>query len=157
MITALFTPLIAYLVNVLNLKQKFNNKLNKTSYNYRWKQVKQESNTIGELLGELSTHAATFKADGLRELDDQKWTKAFKVGLISDIPTLSIARYYYFVPIYNKIVNDIKTMAGQEGLEKMKEFVSIFSEVKDAFLEAEEGVYLALTFDLGMLQQTYLD
>jgi hypothetical protein len=156
LIGALFTPLIAYLIDILRTKQKFSNEKDKLSYDYRWKQVERESDIIGELLGELSTHAAAFKSYGTQEIEAEKWRGSFRVGLISDIHTLSIARYYYFVPKYNVIIKDINELTERIGETKMKNILEGFSEVKKAFLETETEIFLTLIYDLGLLQQNYL-
>lgn len=156
MVAALFSPIVAYIVSVLKSKQDFSSEVDRQSHEYRRKQVEIESNVIGELLGELSTHAAAFKSYGTQEIDMEKWRSSFKVGLISDIHTLSIARYYYFVPIYNRIVKVINESAKQKGNDKIEGYQRGFSDVKKAFLDTETAIFHTLIFDLGLLQQSYL-
>lgn len=156
MIAVLFSPLIAYIIGFLKANKKFSDEIDKASQEYRWKQVERESDIIGELLGELSTHAAAFKSYGIREIGFEKWNKSFKVGLISDIHTFLVARYYYFVPMYNNIVEDLSKLMEQEEVNKLKDCSESFAEVKKAFFETETSIYHTLIYDLGLLQQKYL-
>jgi len=156
MIGALFSPLLAYIIGFLRANKKLSDEVDRASHDYRWKQVERQSNIIGELLGELSTHAAAFKSYGIQEVEVEKWNSSFKVGLISDIHTLSVARYYYFVPIYNRIVEDLGKLMEQYDVDKMKDCSNSFSEVKIAFLETETAIFHTLIYDLGLLQQKYL-
>jgi len=153
------SPLIAYIIGILKERQKFWNEVDKVSHDYRRKLVEQESQIIGELLGELSTHAATFKSYGVQEIDAGKWSKSFKVGLISDIHTLLIARYYYFVSLFNGVVKNLKELVQKGGANskpRVADCLKSFSEIKKALFEAETAVFHTLIYDLGMLQQKYL-
>lgn len=159
LIGALFSPLIAYIISILKDKQKFSTEVDKVSHGYRRKLVEQESQIIGELLGELSTHAAAFKSYGIQEIRAEKWNASFKVGLISDIHTLLIARYYYFVPLYNRIVKDLNELvekSGTGGKTGNADCLKSFSEIKKAFLKTETAIFHTLIYDLGLLQQNYL-
>lgn len=158
-IGALFTPLIAYIISILKDKQKFWTERDKASHDYRRRLVEQESQIIGELLGELSTHAAAFKSYGTQEIEAKKWDASFKVGLISDIHTLLIARYYYFVPPFNNIVKDLNELVEKsktKGEAMNKDCLKNFLELKKAFLYTETAIFHALIYDLGLLQQNYL-
>lgn len=158
-IGALFSPLIAYIIGILKDKQKFWNEVDKVSHDYRRRLVEQESQIIGEILGELSTHAAAFKAYGVQEIEAEKWNSSFKVGLISDIHTLLIARYYYFVPLFNRIVKDLNELVEKGQINKKAgntDCLKRFQELKKTFLETETAVFHTLIYDLGLLQQKYL-
>jgi len=156
LIGALFSPLLVYIIGFLKANKKASDEIDRESHDYRWKQVERQSNLIGELLGELSTHAAAFKSYGIQEIEAEKWNSSFKVGLISDIHTLLVARYYYFVPLYNRIAKHLNKLLEQHGPDKMKECLKSFSEVKKAFLDTETAIFHALIYDLGLLQQKYL-
>lgn len=155
-IGALFSPLLIYIIGFLKANKKVSDEIDRASHDYRWKQVERQSNLIGELLGELSTHAAAFKSYGIQEVEVEKWNSSFKVGLISDIHTLLVARYYYFVPLYNGIVKKLNKLLEQYDLDKMKDCLKSFSEVKRAFLDTETAIFHTLIYDLGLLQQKYL-
>jgi len=158
-IGALFSPLIAYIIGILKDKQKFWSEVDKISHDYRRRLVEQESQIIGELLGELSTHTAAFKSYGIQEIVAEKWNTSFKVGLISDIHTLLIARYYYFVPLFNGIVKDLDELVKKGQINRKAgntDCLKRFSELKKAFLETETAVFHTLIYDLGLLQQKYL-
>ena len=158
-IGALFSPLITYIIGILKDKQKFWNEVDKVSHDSRRRLVEQESQIIGEILGELSTHAAAFKAYGVQEIEAEKWNSSFKVGLISDIHTLLIARYYYFVPLFNRIVKDLNELVEKGQINKKTgntDCLKRFPELKKTFLETETAVFHTLIYDLGLLQQKYL-
>jgi hypothetical protein len=155
-IGAFLTPLVAYLIDFLRDKREFSNQKDKLSYEYRCQQVERESNIIGELLGELSTHAAALKSYGFQEIGDEKWRASFKTGLISDIQTLSVARYYYFVPMYNRAAKDLDDLRKKHDANKIQSCLDSFVEVKSAFLETETAIFLTLIYDLGLLQHSYL-
>jgi hypothetical protein len=147
-----FTPLAAYIFEYLKDKQRISKEKDKISYDYKCQQIEKESNIIGELLGELSTHAAAFKSYGTQEIETERWNKSFRAGLVSDIHTFSVARYYYFVTMYNQIVKDLNQLE-QEGEGEMKDSLESFSEMKKAFFETETAIFHTLLFDLGVLQQ----
>jgi len=158
-IGTLLSPLVAYIIGILKDKRKFWNEVDKVSHDYRRRLVEQESQIIGELLGELSTHAAAFKSYGIQEIEAEKWNTSSKVGLISDIHTLLIARYYYFVPLFNRIakgLNELVEKGKSSGKPGNTDCLKRFSELKKAFLETETAVFHTLIYDLGLLQQKYL-
>jgi hypothetical protein len=155
-IAAFLTPIFAYLVDFLRDKQKFSSEKDKLSWEYRCQQVERESNIIGELLGELSTHAAAFKSSDAQEIESKRWKNSFKSGLISDIHTLSVARYYHHIPMYNNIVANYARLLEHKDVNELKDLSASLQELKGIFLEAESAIYLTLVYDLGMLQQNYL-
>lgn len=155
-IAAFLTPIFAYLIDFLRDKQKFSAEKDKLSWEYRCQQVERESNIIGELLGELSTHAAAFKSSDPQEIVSDRWKNSFKSGLISDIYTLSVARYYHYVPTYNNVVAKYALLLERKDANELKDLKAGFEELKGVFLEAESAIYLTLVYDLGMLQQNYL-
>ena len=157
-IGTLFSPLIAYLFGILKEKHNFSNEVDKLSHDYRRRLVEQESQIIGELLGELSTHAAAFKSYGIQEIEAEKWNASFKVGLISDIHTFLVARYYSFVPLFNRIVKDLNELVEKRQIKGKaeKDCLKKFSELKKAFFDTETAVFHTLIYDLGLLQQNYL-
>jgi len=155
LIGAFFTPLIAYLIDFLKNQQEFSKQKDKLSYDYRHQQVEKESNIIGDILGELSTHAAAFKSYGIQKIESERWQNSSKIGLISDIHTLSVARYYYFVPMYNRVVDDLNDLIKENQEDKIRECLQGFEEVKRALLETEIAIFVTLIYDLGLLQHNY--
>lgn len=155
-VVALYSPLIVYIYEFLKSNKKASDEFDKLSHNYRRTQVEKQSNLIGELLGELSTHASALKSYGIQELETKKWDASFKVGLISDIHTLSIARYYHLVHVFNRIIKDVNGLKKKYPLKNFEDRLKSLSEVKKTFFITETAVFHCLLYDLGLLQQNYL-
>lgn len=161
--TALFFPLITYVISILKARRDFGKQIDKASHDYRRTMVEKESSLIGSFIGELSTHAASFAADDWpepRKLSEEEWKKSDKVGLISDIHTHWIAKYYHYVPFYNSLIAELgqltKKLSGTENSQKLKVLKESLSKAKQAYLETETLIYHMLLYDLGLLQQRYL-
>ena len=157
LVTSLFLPLIAYVIDVLRVKRDFWKRVDETSYDYRKRMVEQESDLIGSLIGELTTHAAAFTANDWPDpqgLSEKGWKGSQKVGLVSDIHTNWLAKYYHYVPRYNRIVRVIRRST--KTADSFKDIKDSFAKVKQAYLETETTLYHTLVYDLGLLQQTYL-
>lgn len=163
LVTAIFSPLIAYLISILKAERDFSKQIDLASHDYRKRMIERESDIIGSLIGELTTHVAAFAANDWprpRELPEKVWEKSEKVGLISDIHTQWLAKYYHYVPLYNRCVGIIgessRKNTEKETSRKVDAGEKSFTEVKKAFAAVETLLYHMLTYDLGSLQQKYL-
>jgi len=158
LITTLFAPFIGYIISILNSKRDFQNKTNELSYGYRDKMVQEDSTIIREIIGELSVHFAYLIADDWpkpSKIPDEIWKKSKKVGIISDIHTSFLARYYRYIPVYNQCVDKLlelskKRVDVQDSLEKN------FEKLRENVREVETLLYLTLIYDLGLIQQRFL-
>jgi len=159
LITTLFAPLIGYIISILNAKRDFQKKTNELSYEYRNKMGQEDSKIIREIIGELSVHFAYLIADDWpkpAKIPDGIWNKSDKVGIVSDIHTSFLARYYRYIPLYNQSVEKLLELCKnrkdfQDKLEKD------FEKLKKTFLEVETRLYLTLLYDIGLIQQTFLE
>lgn len=153
---ALLTPIFAYFFNLLKDKQKLSSEKDKLVWEYKCRQLQQESDMLGNLLGELSIHAAAFKSPYFQKIGIQRWESSFKASVISESHALSIARYYTYVLQYNEVISKVNTFLEKKGSENLPDISNTLQAVKKAFLDAETFVYFMLTYDLGYLQQNYL-
>lgn len=151
---ALLTPIFAYFINFLKEKQKLSSEKDKLVWEYKCRQLQLESDMLGDLLGELSIHAASFKSPYSQKIGVQRWESSFKASVISESHALSVARYYTYVQQYNEVIPKLNALPESEDSEKLLANLQI---LKKAFLDAETLVYFMLTYDLGYLQQYYLN
>jgi hypothetical protein len=162
LVTIVVSPIIAFLISLLTTKRDLAKSIDETIHTYRKTMIENESAMLGKLMGELSTHYAEFQAKDWpnpQKLLDKVWTDSNKTKLISDTHIGLLAQYYYYVPVYNSVIEKIEGIKKYEKSdpEKFKELKSTFQIIRDLFLAAETVLYHALMYDLGFLQQNYLN
>lgn len=154
----LITPLIGYVVSILNYERDFRKKRQDLSYDYRNKMVQEDSQIIRSIIGELTIHYASYNADDWprpSKISDEMWKKSDKVGIVSDTHASLLARYYRYLPLYNECVAKLLELGGTHA-DKLKTLKKDFAQIRDYFCEAETYLYNTLIYDLRLLQQTYL-
>jgi hypothetical protein len=158
LIATLFSPLIGYIISILNTRRDFQKKMQDLSYDYRDRMVQEDSKIIRAIIGELTIHYASFNADDWPEpsgIPDEVWKKSDKVGIIADIHTNFLARYYRYVPVYNQSVAKLLELSKNRADIQIS-LKKDFEEVRKIFCEMETHLYLTLAYDLGLLQQRFL-
>lgn len=155
-VAALLTPVFAYFIGLLKEKQKLSSEKDSLVWEYKCQQLQKESDVISELLGELSIHAAVFKSPYPLNIETRRWENSFKASVISELHTLSIARYYNYILLYNNFIPKYNRFIEQKENKDLKGISENFQALQEAFFDAEVLVYFTLTYDLGFLQQNYL-
>ena len=159
LVTALFTPFIAYIISVLKAENDFSKQIDLASQDYRKRMIEIESNTIGGLVGELTTHSAALTSEDWPrpcELQTIVWEKSEKMGLISEMHSLSLAKYYRYVPLYNSCIKKLPELVDKGKSPQKDELKNELKNCKEAMAKAETLLYQMLIYDLGLLQQKYL-
>jgi hypothetical protein len=162
LVTIVVSPIIAFLISLLTTKRDLTKSIDETTHTYRKTMIENESDMLGKLMGELSTHYATFLArdwPNPQKLANKVWSDSSKSKLISDTHIGLLSLYYYYVPVYNSIIDKIEGLKKYEksNPNKYKKLKDKFYEIKSGYLSAEKVLYHALMYDVGFLQQNYLD
>ena len=159
LVTIVVSPIIAFLISLLTTKRDFTKSIDDTTHAYRKTMIENESEMLGRLMGELSTHYAEFSASDWpypQKLMDKVWSDSYKTKLISDTHITLLAQYYYYVPIYNEVIESIGKI-GKCQPTKLDTQKENFNQIKASYQAAETVLYNALMYDLGLLQQSYLN
>jgi hypothetical protein len=194
--TIVIMPFGAWVIGYFNDKRTTGNDQIKSSRDIENDGNKSDIDLIRGVLGELATHAASFKPTisekkpfpTIEVSDESKleipldkrarifytengklsrkvWDGSCKQGAMSDLPVLSLQRYYGFVDIYNRyyscalfITTDDKDKdKGKPEISKADaEFLKSFEAFRLQYAEVETVLFTYLSYLLGLIIKTNL-
>ena len=175
-------PFVAYSVAVVKDIRTERLEKEKTSRTIRDDGIKKDLELIGNLIGEMATHCASFRPNFYEEkltkpaIDDSPrllysktgiisrdvWDKSCRQGFVADIHTLHLEKYYDFVPLYNQCYSQAMTLTTPEKSdteEKRKEnekFLKPFEAFRKVYGDLQEVLFVYLSYILELYSKTTL-
>jgi len=174
--TAAIIPLATYLTTYVKDRRDDSKSLQTAANTLRNQNIEKDLSTIDGLMGELTTHKASFTshihANGT--LSSDVWKKQRKEGAASDFPLLRLEKYYTYIPLYNynyslavdpteyetakvkiaeklkaKIFDGIKNKF--DSFKDFDDFKNKFYRFKETYSELETLLFTNLEYDRGAL------
>lgn len=180
--TVLVTPFILYVISYVKDKRTERLEKEKVSRTVQNEGIKEDVNLIRSLIGELSSHCASFNpyyceiklgipptnyvtekqvvyhSSGI--ISGEVWKDNRKQGIVADIHTLYLEKYYDFVPKYNHLYRMARYLI--QNPKKIKSpntlqgFLSLFDEFREKFGELEKILFVYLSYILELWSRTRL-
>ena len=184
--TILIAPFLAYAIGIVKDLRSERLEKEKVSRGIRDKGIEKDLELIRNLIGEMGTHCASFKpnfyekkakmetVDLLEEksyilynktglLAKKVWEESCRQGVVADIHTLHLEKYYDFIPIYNQFyykAMNIEKEKGTNGLsvytENDKKFLKNFKILRKEYGELQEVLFVYLSYILELYSKTTL-
>lgn len=173
----LITPYLTYAATYLTEKRTQRSEKEKTSLTVRNEGIKEDINLIRNILGELTTHFASFTPDyygpdplpsakllfskGNGELSRKVWDESTKQGMIANITVLEIEKYYEFIELYNKYYSCAMFLTenmSEQAFEELAHttFFVKFHDFRKKYAELEKVLFVNLSYYLGLFNKTNL-
>jgi hypothetical protein len=179
--TFAIAPYLTYTAAYLTEKRAQRIDKEKTSLTVRNEGLKEDINLIRDILGELTTHFASFTPDyyldnpadprtknakllfseGNGKLSRAVWDKSTKQGMIANITVLEIEKYYEFIELHNQYYSCARFISDNMSKETFEEiidtpFFAKFGEFREKYGKLENVLFLNLSYYLGLFNKTNL-
>lgn len=194
--TVIVAPFLGYVVSYVNDQRKKWNDAIKNARETKNKGINKDIEIIRNLIGEFATHFASFKPNLFEErtpeivtsskilylesglLSKKVWEENRKQGMISDLPTLELEKYYGFIEPYNRYYSCaieltkgkkhevtfelkdkkyvVKGITNDNVPAPIFDFISEFEKFRYDIAELETVLYVHLSYCLGLFSKSYL-
>lgn len=176
--TIIIAPYLTYAATYLTEKRSQRTEREKTSIAVRNEGIKEDINLMRCILGELTTHFASFTPNyydkekptvsakllfskGNGELSRKIWDDSTKQGMVANITILEIEKYYEFIDLYNRYYSCARTITenmSEKTFEEVAEttFFVKFGEFRKKYAELENVLFVNLSYYLGLFNKTNL-
>jgi len=154
--TVLIGNLVGYIVYYVKDEREENRDLEKTSREIRNKGLGTDIELIRNLLGEITAHYTSFTSPYFKSgsISRKIWDASAKQGVVSDLPTYRLEKYYSFVDVYNRYYSRaIKLLKEKkrEDVPKAEFDFSLFESFRKQYAELEKTIFVNLQYDLGLV------
>jgi len=179
---AIITPYLGYTAAYLADKRKQRIAREDTSIEIRNTGIKDDIDLMRNVLGELTTHFASFTPDyykppenpnyqtktskllfnkGNGDLSRKVWDESTKQGKIAYITVLEIEKYYEFIDLYNKYYscgNFLSEILSIETFEEILDtpFFVKFKSFRKSYAKLETVLFVNMSYYLGLFNHTTL-
>jgi hypothetical protein len=174
----LITPFVAYAVAIVKDLRTERLDKEKTSRTIRDDGIKKDIDLIRNLIGEMSTHCASFRPNFYEEklekpFDDNEhllyndtgliyrkvWDESTKQGFVADIHTLHLEKYYDIIPLYTKCYSYAMSIVEKPENERKTEeenFLNNFENFRKVYGDLQEIIFVYLSYILECYSKTAL-
>lgn len=162
--TILIGPFIGYVIYYVKDLREERKEMEKASRALRAEGITKDIELLRNILGEITSHFASLRSEYYHKsglLSRESWDKSSKQGMISDIPTGRIAKYYGFVDLHNAYYSCSMKLSTEKDKNKSKKPEasqpnSRFEEFRNKYLELETILFVNLSYDIGLFGASYL-
>ena len=177
--TILITPFLAYAIGIVKDKRTERLEREKVSRTIRDEGIKKDIDLIRNLMGEMSTHCASFNPNFYEEkmgkrpgfdarlryqktglISREVWDKSCRQGFVADIHTLHLEKYYDVIPLYNQYyshaMNRYKKNEYYKKNPKEDPFFKPFEEFRKKYSELQKVLFVYLSYILELYSKTTL-
>lgn len=162
--TILIGPFVGYVIYYVKDKREETKEKEKASRALLTGGIEKDIELLRNLLGETTSHFASFNSKYYHKsglLSREAWDKSSKEGLISDIPTGRIAKYYGFVDLHNAYYSCVMKLSTEKDKNKSEtseasQLISLFEAFRKKYLDLETILFVNLSYDIGLFGATYL-
>lgn len=178
--TVLVTPFVLYVINCVKDKRTERLEKEKISRKIQNEGSKKDIELIRSLLGELSTHCASFTPFYCEEklglppaqyvsnpevvyhsmgiISREVWDENRKQGIVANIHTLYLEKYYDFIPKYNRLYRTARYILKNPNITPSppRNFFDLFDEFRKKYCNIEKILFVYLSYILELWSRTTL-
>jgi hypothetical protein len=171
---ALVVPFIGYIIAYVKDKRDERKESIKTAITLRNNGIQKDLDFLRDILGETGKNYASLSSDYYRatgKLSRTKWEKSATQGIIADIPTGYLAKYYHYTDLYNAYYSAVFKIHEQWKATTRKQYcgqsqpckrelnnclVDKFTAFKKEYADLDKSIFAYVVYVIGLLGKQYL-